>query len=86
MWAGANENEVRRNSTSLSCILRDGSPRTWSRLALQLHFHLDMNFSSVGLMGAPPSRPCDVVGGLNLPLCETIGDAADFLDRPPDQL
>jgi len=36
-------------------------------------------------MGAAPQRPRDDVGGLDAPLRELHGDAADFLDRPADQ-
>jgi hypothetical protein len=36
-------------------------------------------------MGAPPERPGDNMGGLDAPLRELHGDAADFLDRPADQ-
>ena len=55
------------------------------RLALQLHFSFEMGAACFGLMGASPERPCDDVGGLDAPLGEPDGDAADFLDRPADQ-
>ena|SRR6516162_5422772 len=59
-------------------------------LALQLHFSYEvctpeMGTTSLGLVGTPPQRPCDDVGGLNAPVGELDGDAADFLDRPADQ-
>src|ERR1700675_1910360 len=41
-----------------------------------------MRFLSSGLMGAPPERPCDDVGGLNSSSRETLGYPADVLDRP----
>ena len=44
-----------------------------------------MGATRFGLMGASPERPCDDVGGLDAPLRELYGDAADFLDRPADQ-
>jgi hypothetical protein len=37
-------------------------------------------------MSPPPERPCDDVGGLNSFLRETLGYAADFLDRPTDEV
>ena len=54
-------------------------------LALQLLFSFEMCVTRFGLMGASPERPCDDVGGLDAPLRELYGDAADFLDRPADQ-
>src|ERR1700752_1523086 len=59
-------------------------------LALQLHFSFEictpeMSTTSIGLVGAPPQRPCDDVSGLDTPVGELDGDAADFLDRPADQ-
>ena len=53
--------------------------------ALQLHFLFEVCAPRFGLVCAPPERPCDDVGGLDAPLCELDGDAADFLDRPADQ-
>ena len=44
-----------------------------------------MRFLCCGLMSPPPERPCDDVGGLNSFLRETLGYAADFLDRPTDE-
>jgi len=44
-----------------------------------------MGAARFGLMGAPPERPSDGASGLNAPLREFEGDAADFLDRPADQ-
>jgi len=55
------------------------------RLALQLHFSFEMNGACFGLMGAPPQLPGDDMSGLDSPLGELDGDAADFLDRPADQ-
>ena len=55
-------------------------------LALQLWFLFDMRFLCCGLMSPPPERPCDDVGGLNSFLRETLGYAADFLDRPTDEV
>ena len=37
-------------------------------------------------MSAPPERPCDDIGGLNAFSRETLGYAADFLDRPTDEI
>ena len=59
-------------------------------LALQLHFSFEvcapeMGTASLGLVGAPPQRPCDDVSGLDALVGELDGDAADFLDRPADQ-
>jgi hypothetical protein len=54
-------------------------------LALQLHFLFEVRASCFGLVGAPPERPCDDKGGLDAPLRELDGDAADFLNRPADQ-
>jgi hypothetical protein len=45
----------------------------------------DVGEASFGLMGAAPERPGNDTGGLDAPLCEFDGDAADFLDRPADQ-
>jgi hypothetical protein len=44
-----------------------------------------MGTTSFGLVGAPPQRPCDDVSGLDAPVGELDGNAADFLDRPADQ-
>jgi hypothetical protein len=46
----------------------------------------DMRFLCCGLMSPPPERPCDDVGRLNSFLRETLGYAADFLDRPTDEV
>ena len=45
-----------------------------------------MRFLCCGLMSPPPERPCDDIGGLNAFLRETLGYAADFLDRPTDEI
>ena len=45
-----------------------------------------MRFLCCGLMSPPPERPCDDVGRLNSFLRETLGYAADFLDRPTDEV
>jgi len=37
-------------------------------------------------MRAPPERPCDDVGGLDALSRETVGYAADFLDRPTNEV
>ena len=37
-------------------------------------------------MSAPPERPRDDIGGLNALSRETLGYAADFLDRPTDEI
>ena len=37
-------------------------------------------------MRAPPERPCDDVGGLDAFSRETLGYAADFLNRPTDKV
>ncbi len=49
-------------------------------LALQLRFTFKMGFPRPGLMGSSPERPGDDMGGLNVPLCEPDGEAADFLN------
>jgi hypothetical protein len=51
-----------------------------ARLALQLQSRLDMGPSSRSLMGPSPQRPSDDVGGLDLLLGQSVGDAADFLN------
>ena len=38
-----------------------------------------------GLMGAPPERPCDDIGGSDASSRETLGYAANFLDGPTDE-
>jgi hypothetical protein len=37
-------------------------------------------------MSPPPERPCDDIGGLDVLSRETLGYAADFLDRPTDEI
>ena len=37
-------------------------------------------------MSASPERPSDDACGLNASLCETVCYAADFLDRPADEV
>ena len=37
-------------------------------------------------MSPPPERPCDDIGGLDALSRETLGYAADFLDRPGDEI
>ena len=37
-------------------------------------------------MSAPPERPRDDIGRLNALSRETLGYAADFLDRPTDEI
>ena len=37
-------------------------------------------------MSTPPERPRDDMGGLNELSRETLGYAADFLDRPTDEI
>ena len=37
-------------------------------------------------MSAPPERPRDDIGGLNALTGETLTYAADFLDRPTDEI
>jgi hypothetical protein len=44
-----------------------------------------MGAACCGLVSASPERPSDDVRGLDTPLCEFDGDAADFLDGPADQ-
>ena len=55
-------------------------------LALQLHFFLEMSPSGGGLVNSPPARPCDDVCGLDLAHGKFVGDAADFLHGPADQI
>ena len=55
-------------------------------LTLQLWFLFEMRFLCCGLMSAPPERPCDYIGGLDTLSRETLGYAADFLDRPTDEI
>ena len=45
-----------------------------------------MRFLCCGLMSPPPERPCDDIGGLDALSRETLGYAADFLDRPTDEI
>jgi len=45
-----------------------------------------MRFLCGGLMGAPPERPCDHIGGSDASSGEALGYAADFLDRPTDKV
>jgi hypothetical protein len=44
-----------------------------------------MSVSGSRLMRASPERPRDDVGGLDAPLRQPYGEAADLLDRPADQ-
>ena len=37
-------------------------------------------------MSAPPERRCVYIGGLDALSRETLGYAADFLDRPTDEI
>ena len=37
-------------------------------------------------MGPPPERPCDDIGRSDTLSRETLGYAADFLDRPTDEI
>ena len=37
-------------------------------------------------MSASPERPCDDIGGLDALSRETLSYAADFLDRPTDEI
>jgi hypothetical protein len=37
-------------------------------------------------MSAPPERPCDYIGGLDALSREPLSYAADFLDRPTDEI
>jgi hypothetical protein len=46
----------------------------------------EIRFLCCGLMSAPPERPRDDIGGLNALSRETLGYAADFLDRPTDEI
>ncbi len=55
-------------------------------LALQLCFLFEMRFLCCGLMSPPPERPRDDIGGLNALSRETLSYAADFLDRPTDEI
>jgi hypothetical protein len=55
-------------------------------LQLQLQSCLDVSASSGSLMGSSPYRPGYDLGGFDLLVSQPIGDAADFLDRPSDQL
>ena len=55
------------------------------RLALQLHFSLEVRSLCFGLVSASPERPCDNASGLDAALHELEGDTTDFLDRPADQ-
>ena len=45
-----------------------------------------MGFLCGGLMSPPPEGPRDDMGGLNALSRETLGYAADFLDRPTDEI
>ena len=44
-----------------------------------------MGVSGGPLMRTSPERPCDDVDGLDAPLRQQYGEAADLLDRPADQ-
>jgi hypothetical protein len=55
-------------------------------LALQLCFLFEMRFLCCGLMSPRPERPCDDIGLLDSLSRETLGYAADFLDRPTDEI
>ena len=55
-------------------------------LALQLQFQFEMRLTGCGLMGASEDGPCEDVCGWDTALCELHGEAADFLNRPPDKL
>lgn len=70
---------------SLIEILRLNDKKIDALLALQLRFPFEVCVARFGLVGAPPERPCDDLGGLDAPLGELDGDAADFLDRPANQ-
>jgi hypothetical protein len=45
-----------------------------------------MRFLCCGLMSPPPERPRDDISGLNALSRETLNYAADFLDRPTDEI
>ena len=45
-----------------------------------------MRFLCCGLMSPPTERPCDDIGGLDALSRETLDYAADFLDRPTDEI
>src|SRR3954471_5122309 len=66
-----------------------GSSRPHGRaatLALQLHSALQVRVPCGGLVRPSPERPGDDVGGPDAPLREADGDAAEFLDRPADEV
>jgi hypothetical protein len=44
-----------------------------------------MSLLSDGLMGAPPKRPCNNVGGVDTFSREAMCYAPDLLDRPADE-
>jgi hypothetical protein len=58
----------------------NGAANAAVRLALQLRFLFEVCVTRFGLVGAPPERSRDDMGGLDAPLSELDGDAADFLD------
>ena len=79
---------MNRRGAELHSALSGSTPTTkfdFTCLALQLRSSFEMGAARFGLMGTAPERPCDEVGGLDAPLCEFDGDAADFLHRPADQ-
>jgi hypothetical protein len=45
-----------------------------------LLFSFEVSAARFGLVSSAPERPCEDVRGLDAPLCELDGDAADFLD------
>ena len=49
------------------------------KLALQLHFLLEVRSFCFGLVSASPERPCDDASGLDTSLRELEGDTTDFL-------
>src|SRR4051794_6627283 len=64
--------------------LSSGSPLV--KLALRLHSALQVRVPCGGLVRPSPERPGDDVGGPDASLREADGDAAEFLDRPADEV
>ena len=76
----------RATTPSLSGLGLTAPARAPRPLILQLRSFLQMCTSCSGLVGASPERPSDDVGRLDASLREADGNAAEFLDRPADEV
>src|SRR3954452_13131141 len=75
-----------RLSTPVTGTTLSEASRAPPHLALQLHSALQVRVPCGGLVRPSPERPGDDVGGPDAPLREADGDAAEFLDRPADEV